>query len=60
MSLLKSRAHGATICPSEAARAYFGEDSWRSEMERGILEITEKGKVADPSRARGAIRFRLP
>ncbi|MEZ4320550.1 MAG: DUF2256 and DUF3253 domain-containing protein [Myxococcota bacterium] len=69
LGLLAIRAAGATICPSEAARAVFPDD-WRDEMEaarqaarrlveRGDLEITQKGRVVDPSTARGPIRLRL-
>lgn len=70
LDLLGERARGATICPSEAARVHFGEDSWRSEMERtrcaarrlvvrGMLQILQKGTVVDPSTAKGPIRLRL-
>lgn len=69
LDLLADR-RGATICPSEAARAVGGED-WRPLMEptrraarrlvaRGALEITQGGRVVDPSTAKGAIRLRLP
>lgn len=69
LDLLAGRG-GATICPSEAARAVGGED-WRPLMEparraarrlvaRGELEITQGGRVVDPSTAKGAIRLRLP
>ncbi len=68
-SLLRARARGATICPSEAARAVGGE-GWRSLMEpsraaarrlvaAGRLQILQRGRVVDPSRARGPIRLRL-
>lgn len=66
--LLAARARDATICPSEAARAVGGE-RWRELMEparaaarrlvaRGELEITQRGRVVDPSTARGPIRLR--
>jgi hypothetical protein len=66
--LLDARARDATICPSEAARAVGGED-WRPLMEparraarrlvaAGTVEITQGGRVVDPSTARGAIRIR--
>lgn len=69
MDLLGKRAAGATICPSEAARNFFGEDDWSDEMERtrraarrlvdqGKIEILQKGKVVDPSTAKGPIRLR--
>lgn len=67
-SLLAERATSATICPSEAARAVGGED-WRELMEparraarrlvaAGEVEITQRGQVVDPSRAKGPIRIR--
>lgn len=70
LELLAARAAGATICPSDAARAVFGEDAWRPEMERtrraarrlvdaGRIVITQQGRVVDPSTARGPIRLRL-
>ena len=72
LNLLKQRARGATLCPSEAARAVFGSDSdeWKAAMAstreaarrlvaEGRLVITQGGKVVDPSRARGPIRLRL-
>ena len=66
--LLAARASGATICPSEAARAVGGDD-WRDLMEparaaarrlvaAGQAEITQGGRVVDPSTARGPIRVR--
>lgn len=71
LELLAGRAATATICPSEAARAVAGddEDAWRELMEparraarrlveRGEVEITQRGRVVDPSRAAGPIRIR--
>lgn len=68
MDLLDRRARGATICPSEAARA-VDPDGWRDLMEparaaarrlvvAGAVEITQGGTVVDPSTARGPIRVR--
>ena len=68
-SLLDQRAREASICPSEAARVVGGED-WRELMEpsrraarrlvaQGLVEITQKGRVVDPSTAKGPIRIRL-
>lgn len=68
LSLLQTRAGGATICPSEAAKAVGGE-GWRELMEparaaarrlvvSGDVEITQGGAVVDPSRASGPIRIR--
>jgi hypothetical protein len=68
LELLDRRAAGATICPSEAARALGGE--WQTRMEparaaarrlvaAGRVEITQGGRVVDPSTAKGPIRIRL-
>jgi len=68
LALLAQRAGGATICPSEAARAVGGED-WRPLMEParsaarrlvacGQVEVTQGGAVVDPSTAKGPIRIR--
>ena len=67
-TLLDARAGGATICPSEVARAEGGTD-WRPLMEparqaarrlvaAGRVEIVQGGRVVDPSHARGPIRIR--
>ncbi|MFN8077583.1 MAG: DUF2256 and DUF3253 domain-containing protein [Kineosporiaceae bacterium] len=73
LRLLGSRAASATICPSEAARAVGDTrgdaDGWRDLMEparraarrlvaRGRVEITQGGRVVDPSTAKGPIRVR--
>jgi hypothetical protein len=73
VELLHRRAAAATVCPSEAARAVAaGEgrpDGWRELMEparaaarrlvaRGEVEITQGGRVVDPSTAKGPIRVR--
>ncbi len=66
--LLDERARGATICPSEAARA-VDPKGWRALMgaaraaaqrlvEAGEVEITQRGRVVDPSTARGPVRIR--
>lgn len=68
LDLLDRRKVGATICPSEAARAVGGNE-WRELMEparraarrlvdAGIVEITQQGRVVDPSTAKGPIRIR--
>lgn len=70
LELLAQRAGGATICPSEAARAVGGED-WRPLMEparaaarrlvaQGEVEVVQGGRVVDPSTAKGPIRLRRP
>ena len=69
LDLLARRGRGASICPSEAAQV-VGGDGWRLLMERsrraarrlvaaGSVEITQQGRVVDPSTARGPIRIRL-
>ena len=66
--LLTERGAGKTVCPSEVARA-VGADQWRDLMEparaaarravaRGDAEITQAGRVVDPSTAKGPIRIR--
>jgi hypothetical protein len=71
LDLLAQRDAGKTICPSEAARALGGDDGFRPLMEpvrarahemveRGDLEITQRGEVVDPDRVNGPIRLRLP
>ncbi|UBF28135.1 DUF3253 domain-containing protein [Kovacikia minuta CCNUW1] len=58
-----------TICPSEVARAIGGEN-WRSLMpevrsvgaelvKSGDIEATQRGKVVDPLKTKGPIRFRV-
>ena len=67
-TLLAARAGGATICPSEAARAVDPE-GWQALMEparaaarrlvaAGEVEITQGGRVVDPSTCKGPIRIR--
>ncbi len=73
LALLDARARSATVCPSEVARAVAGrqadEAAWRALMEparmaarrlvvAGEVEITQAGRVVDPSTAKGAIRLR--
>lgn len=66
--LLRQRPRGGTICPSEVARA-VAPDGWRALMERtraaarrlvaaGEVEITQRGRIVDPSTAKGPIRIR--
>lgn len=70
VALLGQRRRGATICPSEASRRVAKDGDWRALMEparraarrlvaAGRGEICQKGRVVDPSRARGPIRLRL-
>jgi hypothetical protein len=68
LELLSERAQGASICPSEVARALEPE-GWRSRMDeareaalalsvRGKVEITQRGKVVSPP-FHGPLRIRL-
>lgn len=68
LDLLDQRAEGATICPSDAARA-AAPDDWRPLMdpvraaasrlvEQGTVEITQRGQVVDLASVRGPIRIR--
>lgn len=67
LELLATRAAASTICPSEAAKR-VDPDGWRDLMERSRsaarrlvaddrIVITQKGRVVDPSTARGPIRL---
>jgi hypothetical protein len=67
LALLGQRAAGASICPSEAARAVAAD--WEPLMERarmaarrlvaaGVVVITQRGVVVEPSTAKGPIRVR--
>jgi hypothetical protein len=70
LELLLRRRGGATICPSEAARAVAGPgNDWRPLMgearsaaaglvEAGEVVITQRGQVVDLATARGPIRIR--
>ena len=68
LDLLAARARTATICPSEAAKAVGGDD-WEALMEparcaarrlvvSGEIQITQGGRVVDPSTAKGPIRLK--
>lgn len=67
VELLGARDPGASICPSEVARAEAA--SWRPLLEHarragrrlastGIVQFTQGGRVVDPGRARGPVRIR--
>jgi hypothetical protein len=68
LDLLGQRRPGATICPSDAARA-VAPDDWRPLMdaareaarrlvEAGEVEVTQGGEVVDVATARGPVRIR--
>jgi len=73
MDLLQSSKNGASICPSQAARAIVedgDEHRWRALMEparraarrlvhQGKISITQGGKIIDPSKFKGPIRLML-
>lgn len=69
LELLANRSRGASICPSEAARAVRPDD-WRPLMEparraarrlvaRNLVNITQKGQPVDVPMVKGPIRIRL-
>lgn len=71
LELLEHRGPGATICPSDAARAVYegDDDGWRALMEpvrrvagrlveAGEVEITQGGRPVEPAKARGPVRIR--
>ncbi|WZH54315.1 MAG: DUF3253 domain-containing protein [Nocardioides alkalitolerans] len=70
LDLLDRRAAGATICPSEVARAAASDgQEWRDLMdpvraavgrlvERDEVDVTQGGEVVDLASARGPIRVR--
>ena len=66
--LLAARRPGASICPSEVARA-VGGPAWRALLPavraaaarlaaRGQLEVTQRGQVVDVAGAVGPVRLR--
>ena len=68
LELLQQRDLGKTICPSEVLPAELKQDplimeevrnSARALALKGMIEITQKGKVVDPHNFRGPIRLRL-
>jgi uncharacterized protein DUF3253 len=68
LDLLDQRRPGATICPSDAARA-VSPDGWRPLMDAaraaaqrlvdaGEVDVTQGGEVVDLAAARGPVRIR--
>lgn len=68
LALLAERRDGASICPSEVARARGGDD-WRTLMQpvreaagrlaaAGQVEVTQGGQVIDVTTATGPVRIR--
>ena len=72
LELLAARAPGATICPSDAARALASDEAaWRALMPQvrraaatlaaaGKLRVTQHGEDVDALAARGPIRLGRP
>ncbi|MET8411298.1 DUF3253 domain-containing protein [Streptomyces sp. NPDC005195] len=71
LKLLEQRPSGASVCPSEVARALDRApgDHWRELMERvrraavrlsdiGRVIVTQRGVPVDPRQVRGPIRIR--
>lgn len=71
VQLLEDRQPGASICPSEAARrvADGDDEGWRELLEparraarrlvaAGEVELTQGGRMVDPSTFRGPVRIR--
>jgi hypothetical protein len=69
--LLDARRDGATICPSDAARALRPDGDWRALMDdvrrvaadevgAGRLEVRQGGQRVDPAGVRGPIRLARP
>lgn len=70
-ALLEARAAGASVCPSEVARALWPQ-GWRARMDdvravaralaaRGKLRVTQRGRELDPAQPwRGPIRLARP
>lgn len=69
--LLDARRDGATICPSEAARALRPDGDWRAlmddvrrvaadETDAGRLEVRQGGERVGARSARGPIRLARP
>ena len=70
LAMLATRASTSTICPSDVARQ-VAPDDWRPLMEpvrqaaqrlvdRGEVEITQKGEIVDLATVKGPIRIRRP
>ena len=69
--LVHARAEGATVCPSEVARALAGDGPWRALMpavreaaavlaKEGRLSVTRGGEEVDATSPGGPIRLGRP
>ncbi len=65
---LQSRSRDSSICPSEVLPADDKQDKVKMEevrqaarrlVHQGLIEITQKGQVVDPSKFKGPIRLRI-
>jgi hypothetical protein len=68
LELLRTRGAGKTICPSELLNEAERQNkalmeevriSARRLVSLGAIVITQKGKIVDPSKAKGPIRLKL-
>jgi len=70
LMLTAARGPQKSICPTEAARLYGGEERWRSVLGEirkaavrlalaGAIDITRKGRPADPLSFKGVYRLRM-
>lgn len=68
LDLLQTRGPGKTICPSELLSGADKQNpalmeqvraSARTLASQNLIEFTQRGKVIDPSTAKGPIRLRL-
>jgi hypothetical protein len=69
LAMATERGTEKTVCPSEVARAMFGEN-WRSEMQtvrdaafnlaaQNKVSVTQKGKKVDREHLKGPIRIQI-
>ena len=69
LDTLTAEPRGALLCPSEAARQVFdpcgpaelerARSAARRLVARGLAELVQRGRVVDPSTARGPVSLRL-
>jgi hypothetical protein len=69
LTMAADRGTDKTICPSEVARAMFGEN-WRAEMQtvrdaafnlatQNKVSVMQKGEKVDPENFKGPIRIQI-
>lgn len=68
LELLNQRASSSSLCPSEVLPLELRKDKSKMEevrqaarrlVQQGLLVITQKGQIVDPSTAKGPIRLKL-